>query len=154
MDEVENKLTNIKLEKNGAELVLEITTIVLNLQRVWESMSLYIIIYGRPQTNNERNNLINVVQDACTNAYESLEDMWFLNSAVDGVPCDSVRIRKALMNCMSEDVFYVGLIDTNHNVKNNCYQMIGGPCVAILGGYVYDIGLLQAAVVIRDLWRP
>ena len=55
---------------------------------------------------------------------------------------------------MSEDVFYVGLIDTNHNVKNNCYQMIVGPCVAVLGGYVYDIGLLQAAVVIRDLWRP
>ena len=50
-------------------------------------------------------------------------------------------------------VCYVGLIYTNHDVKNNCYQMIGGSCAAIIGVYVYDIGLLQEAVVTRELWR-
>ena len=55
---------------------------------------------------------------------------------------------------MSVDVCYVGLIDTNHNVKNNPYNMIRGSCTAILGGYVYDIGLLQSAGVTRELWRP
>ena len=55
---------------------------------------------------------------------------------------------------MSGDVCYVGLIDTNHNVKNNRYQMIGGSCAAILGGYVYDIGILQSYGVTRGLWRP
>ena len=44
------------------------------------------------------------------------------------------------MNYMSGGVCCVGLIDINHNVKNNRYQMIGGLCAEILGGYVYDIG--------------
>ena len=47
------------------------------------------------------------------------------------------------------DVCYVGLIDTNHNVKKNRYQMIGGSCAAIIGVDLCDIGLLQAAVVTR-----
>ena len=32
--------------------------------------------------------------------------------------------------------------------------MIGGSCTAIIGGYLYDIGILQAAGVIRELWQP
>ena len=50
---VENKLNDLKLEKNGAELAFEIKIIVLNLQRVQEDMSPYILISRRPQTNNE-----------------------------------------------------------------------------------------------------
>ena len=90
----------------------------------------------------------------CTNACEILEDMRFLNCAVYGVPCESVMIQEALLNYMSGDVCYVGLIDKNHKVKNNRYQMIGGSCEEILVGYVYYIGLLQAAGVIIELWRP
>ena len=74
---VENKLNDLKLEKNGAELSFEIKIIVMTLQPVQEVMSPFILIAGRPQTNNKSNNFINVVQDACTNACESLEDMWF-----------------------------------------------------------------------------
>ena len=143
VEKVENKPTDLKLEKNDAELAFEIKIIVLTLQRVQEGMPPYILIYGIPQTNNERNNFIKVSQDACTNSCESLEDMRFLKSSVDGVPCESIMIHKELLNYMSGDVFYVGLIDTNQNVKNNRYQMIGGSCASILGGYVYGIGLLQ-----------
>ena len=53
---------------------------------------------------------------------------------------------------MSGDFCYVVLTDTNHNVKNNYYHMIGGSCAAIIGGYVYAIGILQAAGVTRELW--
>ena len=80
--------------------------------------------------------------------------MRFLNSAVDGVSCESFMIQESLLNYMAGDVCYVGFIDTNHNVKNNRYQMIGGSCTAIIGGYLYDIGLLQAAEVTRELWQP
>ena len=58
----------------------------------------YIIIAGCPQTNNESKKFINVFQDACINACESLGGMWFLNVAVDGVPCESVMIQEALIN--------------------------------------------------------
>ena len=61
-------------------------------------MSPYIIIAGHPQTNNESNFFIKNVQDAYTNARESLEDMRFLNSAVNGVPCESVIIQEELLN--------------------------------------------------------
>ena len=50
---------------------------------------------------------------------------------------------------MSGDVYYVGLIDTNHNVKNNRYHMIGGSCASIIGQYVYGIGLFKAAGATR-----
>ena len=80
--------------------------------------------------------------------------MWFLNSAVDVVPCDSVMIQEELLNYMPGDICYVGLIDKNHNVKNDRYHMIGGSCAKILGGYVYNKGLLQAAGVTRELWQP
>ena len=49
---MENKLTDLKLEKNGADLAFKIKIIVLTLQRVREGMSPYILIDGRPQTNN------------------------------------------------------------------------------------------------------
>ena len=52
MEEVDNKLTYLKLEKNSAELAFKIKIIVLTLQRVREGMSPYILIDGRPQTNN------------------------------------------------------------------------------------------------------
>ena len=78
--------------------------------------------------------------------------MRFLNSAVDGVSCESFMIQESLLNYMAGDVCYVGFIDTNHNVKNNRYQMIGGSFAAIIEGYVYDIGLIQAAGVTRESW--
>ena len=93
VEEVENKLTDLKIEKNGAELAFEIKIIVLTLQFVWEGISPYILISGRLQTNNESNIFINVAQDPFINACESLKDMLFLNSAVDGLPCDSVMIQ-------------------------------------------------------------
>ena len=90
---MENKLTDLKIEKNGAELAFEIKIIVLTLQFVWEGIPPYIPIAGRLQKNNKSNSFINVAQDAFINACESLKDMMFLNSAVDGLPCESVMIQ-------------------------------------------------------------
>ena len=89
-------------------------------------MSHYILIAVSTQTNNKSKILINVVQYACKKACESLEDMRFFNNAVKGVPCDSVMIQEAIHNHIYGDVCYVDLIDTNHDVKNNWYQIIGG----------------------------
>ena len=46
------------------------------------------------------------------------------------------------------------LPDPNHNVKNACYQMIGGSCAACLGQYVVDMGLLFMSGVAQELYRP
>ena len=94
VEEVEYKLTDLKLEKKCAELAFKIKIIVLDLQHVQEGMLPYILIDRHPQTNKESKKSINVVQDVCTNAFESLEDMRFLNCAVYGVPCESVMIQE------------------------------------------------------------
>ena len=107
VEEVDNKLTYLKPEKNGAELSFGVKIIVLTLQRVWEDMLPYILIYGRPQTNRESKIFINVVQDARTNACDSLEYMLFLNSAVDVVTYESIMIQESILNYMSVDVCYV-----------------------------------------------
>ena len=59
-------------------------------------------------------------------------------------------IQEELLNYMSVDFCYVGLIDTNHSMKSNHYHMIDGSCEVILGVYVYDIGILQASQVKRE----
>ena len=46
-------MTDIKLDKNGAELAFEIKIIVLALQLVQEGMSPYILIAGHPQTKTK-----------------------------------------------------------------------------------------------------
>ena len=47
----------------------------------------------------------------------------------------------------------MGLIDTNHNVKNTRYQVIGGSSVVWMGGYILDPELLRIAGVENLLWR-
>jgi hypothetical protein len=47
----------------------------------------------------------------------------------------------------------VSLLDTNHNVKNARYQLIGGlPCV-VIGSYVLDPWYLKMADIHQKLWR-
>lgn len=47
----------------------------------------------------------------------------------------------------------LSLPDTNHNVKNARYQLIGGSSPACIGRYVFDPSLLKLAEVNQKLWR-
>ena len=54
VEEVDKKLTDIKLEKNGAELALKIKIIVMTLKRVRGGMSPYILIVGCTQKKRKQ----------------------------------------------------------------------------------------------------
>ena len=43
--------------------------------------------------------------------------------------------------------------DTNHNMKNHRYQLLGGSSVALLGNEVFDPFILKNAGVASELWR-
>jgi hypothetical protein len=47
------------------------------------------------------------------------------------------------------------LLDTNHNVKNSRYQLIGGSSPASIGAYIFDFdpALIHLAKVNQKLWR-
>ena len=74
---------------------------------------------------------------------ESLRGMRFLNSAVDGVSCESKWVQVNIRMFMREQCQHVGIIDTNHNIKNNQYHNLVGSCAAIMRGYRFYPGLLQ-----------
>ena len=61
VEEVEKKLTDLKLEKNCAELAFKIKIIVLTLQRVREIMLPYILISGLPQTNKHAETILSML---------------------------------------------------------------------------------------------
>ena len=47
----------------------------------------------------------------------------------------------------------MAIINTNNNVKNSRYQIIGGSCSAIMGFYVFDPWLLKISGFTRKIWR-
>ena len=89
-------------------------------------MSHYILIAVSTQTNNKSKILINVVQYACKNECESLEDMRFFNNAVKGVPCDSVMIHLLSgTNYFSHHGLYQSSLHNKHLHKCD-YELLPG----------------------------
>ena len=43
--------------------------------------------------------------------------------------------------------------DTNHNIKNSRYQLVGGSSPASIGSHVFDPTLLKKTGVAQQLWR-
>ena len=62
----------------------------------------------------------------------------FISVSADGVGCDAKFIHNQLILFLKGKGNHVGLVDTNHNYKNLCYQVIGGSSVLIMGDYLID----------------
>ncbi len=58
-----------------------------------------------------------------------------------------------MLDYLDGKINYVALPDTNHNVKNSRYQLIGGSSPASIGAYVFDPALIRLAKVNQKLWR-
>jgi len=51
-----------------------------------------------------------------------------LSVSAGGVGCDNERIMKTLDRYLGGLADHIGQVDTNHNVKNFRYQLLGGSC--------------------------
>jgi hypothetical protein len=58
-----------------------------------------------------------------------------------------------MLDYIDGKINYVSLPDTNHNVKNFRYQLIGGSSPASTGAYVFDPALIHLSKVNQKLWR-
>ena len=48
----------------------------------------------------------------------------------------------------------MGILDPNHNIKNNLYQKFRVSHLAVMGGYLFDPGLFYIVGVSHNICRP
>ncbi len=61
--------------------------------------------------------------------------------------------KEVMLDYINGKINYMSLPDTNHNVKNSRYQLIGGSSPALIGAYVFDPALIGLAKVNQKLGR-
>ena len=135
------------------ELAAEIKVCVISFQGTPPGISPYYTLVGRPQTINEQNSFGEEVVQACITATTQDSDAVLLNTTTDGVSTEVQWNLNTMLNYLDGMINHVSLPDTNHNVKNCRYQLVGGSSPASIGGHVFDPALLRIAKVSQKLWR-
>ena len=91
--------------------------------------------------------------EACGIAARQSRDAVLVNVSTYGVSCEFERNFGIIVRYLSGDINYLSLMDTNHNVKNARYQIIGASSADVLGENVFDPWLLRLAKIVQQLWR-
>ncbi len=87
----------------------------------------------------------------CDTLQKQGTDVVLLNTAVDGVSCESHFCRHQISSFLDRKSNILGLIAPNHNAKNSRYQMFSGSCASVmLGQYVLDPWILKLAGVPQE----
>ena len=141
------------LDGKKGELAAEIKICVLSFQGTPPGIGPYYTLVRRPQSINEQNSFGEEVVRACIRATDEDADAVLLNTTMDGVSTEVQWNLKTMLDYLDGKINYVSLPDTNHNVKNCRYQLVGGSSPASIGSYVFDPALLRIAEVSRKLWR-
>ena len=138
-------------KKKAAEVKLA----TLSYQWTHDGQSPYLQVSGRPQTKKQKSqfnfDIVNIFAKAETELREDGYAVSFVSAANDGVSCDSVFVITILKKFLKGLTSLSAHTDTNHNEKNNRYQMIiGGNSVKTIGNVVIDS---PKAGVPSMLWR-
>ena len=126
---------------------------ILSFQRIPWGMCPYFVLVGRLQTLNENNDFCATVIKACDIAVRQSRDAVLLNVSTYGVSCEVECNFGIIVRCLNGDINYLALMDTNHNMKNARYQLIGASSAAVLGENVFDSWLSRLAKILQQLWR-
>ena len=110
----------------------------------------YFVLTGHPQTLNESNDFGQRVLEACDAAAKKDGKAALLNVSTDGVSCEVQSNLLLTIRYLNGEINYVALADTNHNVKNARYQMIGGSSPAVFGSFVFDPWLLKQTKIYEN----
>ena len=113
----------------------------------------YYTLAGQQQTINEPGTFGSEVVKACLCATIEDGNATLLNTTTDGVSTEVQWNNEAMLDYINGKINYVLLPNTNHNVKNSRYQLIGGSSPASIGAYVFDPVLIRLAKVNQKLWR-
>jgi len=135
------------------ELAAEIKCAVLSFQGTPPKMCPYIMLAGLPQKVNENNDFGQLVVDACLIVEKDDGNVVLLNQTTDGVSCEVQWNLKVARRYLLGEINYMSFPDTNHNVKNLRYQLVGGASVAAIGRFVLDPWLVVKGGVTKELFR-
>ncbi len=127
------------------EAASEIKVCVLSFQCTPPGTCPYYTLVGRPQTINQQSTFGLEVVNACLRAT--------MNTTTDGVSTEVKWNKEVTLDYIDGKINYVSLPDTNHNVKNSRYQLIGGSLPASISAYVFDPTLIRLAKGSQKLWR-
>ena len=105
------------------------------------------IISACPNFSNECSNFTSDSIEAVQVAISSIPHHSFLNFDVDGVSEESIDVMYAICQFLNWKESHTGAVDNKHNVKNDCYQIIGGSCIPTIGNLVLDTDLLRKSGV-------
>ena len=125
----------------------EIKIAVISLQNTAPGLCPYFTLAGLPQLVNENNDFGTEVMIACEEAAKIVGNVAVLNGSTDGVSCEVQWNLTVTQEFLDGKKNYISVPDTNHNVKNSRYQLIGGSSAAVMGRYVFDPWLLKVAGV-------
>ncbi len=119
------------------EAALEIRVCVLSFQCTSLLTTPYYTLVGQPQTINEQSTFGCEVVKACLRATIEDGNAILLNTNTDGVSTEVQWNKEVMLDYLDGKINHVSLPDTNHNVKNSRYQLIGGSSPASIGAYVF-----------------
>ena len=131
----------------------EIKCVIVSFQDTPPGMSPYFTLTGYPQSVNKNSDFGTRVLNACDRAAKEDGNVAVLNQSTDGVSCDVDGNLDVTCEYLQGRINYVSLPDTNHNIKNHRYQLIGGSSPASIGNFVFDPHMLRKAGVAKDLIR-
>ena len=75
-----------------------------------------------------------------------------LNVSTDGVACKDQGNVILIIQYLICEINYVALVDTNHNINNLRYKLLGDLLPASFGLYVFDLWLLNLANISQTFW--
>ena len=112
----------------------------------------YLALVGCPQTINESNYFCTTVLKACDIVSTQSKNAVMLNVSRYGIACEVQGNLILIIQYLNGEINYVVLVDTNHNINNFRYQLLGGLSPAYFGLYVFDLYLLKLDDISQKLW--
>jgi hypothetical protein len=134
-------------------MAAEVKVAVVSFQNTPPGISPYFVLCGLPQTINDSNDYTERVIKYCNQAAKSDANIAVLNASTDGVSCEVEFNKICTLKYLDGKSNTISLPDTNHNVKNLRYQLIGGSSAATLGHYCFDPYMLLIAGVTKEVIR-
>ena len=117
----------------------EIKVTAMSFQNSPDGIPTIEVVAARPQTNNESNTFVKLMENCAAQASSSAGAR-FVNFSVDGVSCESNHVILTICLFLGGECNHLGATDANHNAKSARYQIIaaGGTEAVSLGRHVLD----------------
>eukprot|EP00957_Ditylum_brightwellii_P009279 701897-Ditylum_brightwellii.AAC.1 len=114
-----------------------------------------VIIAALPQSNNESNDFINIMENMAVSVAH-LHNGRLITFAVDAMSAKSQHVWMSICCFLSCKINHTGTTDPNHNAKSWRTQLSGGgqQVGCTIGKFMVDSGLFHLSDVSSSLWRP